>query len=328
MIIKSFEIKKKKLDNYKYFLFYGENEGYKEESLISITKNKKNISQYLENEILNNEEIFLESLISKSFFDNEKVVIVKKASEKIFKIIEEIIKRKIEDISIIILAGELTKKSKLRSLFEKKNSLICSAFYNDNYQSLNFIINEFLKDKKITLSREIINLLIERCNGSRLHLKNELTKIESFAFNDKKITYEDILKLTNLSDNYHISELVDNCLAKNKNKLTNIINENNFSNEEVISILRMFLYKSKRLYDLKKQCNDKNIESVISNFKPPIFWKDKEIIKQQLNNWTLEKIKFLLIEINKIEVLIKRNFALSLKILLDFIYEQTYSINN
>ena len=87
MIIKSFELNKKKLDNYKYFLFYGENEGYKEESLVSITRNKKNINHYLENEVLNNEENFLESLLSKSFFDNEKVIIIKKASEKIFKII-------------------------------------------------------------------------------------------------------------------------------------------------------------------------------------------------------------------------------------------------
>ena len=120
MIIKSFELNKKKLDNYKYFLFYGENEGYKEESLISITKNKKNINHYLENEILDNEDKFLESLISRSFFDNEKIIVIKKASEKIFKIIEEIIKRKIEDISIVILAGELTKKSKLRKTFLKK----------------------------------------------------------------------------------------------------------------------------------------------------------------------------------------------------------------
>ena len=328
MIVKSFEINKKKLDNYKYFLFYGENEGFKEESLISITENKKNINHYLENEILNNEENFLETLISKSFFDNEKIIVIKKASERIFKIIEEIINKELEDISIIILAGELTKKSKLRNLFEKRNSLVCSAFYSDNYQSLNFIVNDFLKDKKIPFSREMINLLIERCNGSRLHLKNELTKIENFAFNNKKVTYEDIHKLTNLSDNYHISELIDNCLAKNKNKLTKIINENNFSNEEAISILRIFLYKSKRLYDLKKQCKDENIENVISSFKPPIFWKDKEIVKQQLNNWTLEKIKFLLIEINKTEVLIKKNFALSLKILLDFIFSQTNSINN
>ena len=328
MIIKSFELNKKKLDNYKYFLFYGENEGYKEESLLSITRNKKNISNYLENEVLNNEVNFLESLMSKSFFDNEKVIVIKKASEKIFKVIEEIIKKELEDISIIILAGELTKKSKLRNLFEKNSYLICSAFYNDNYQSLSFIVNDFLKDKKITLSREMINLLIERCNGSRLHLKNELTKIENFAFNNKKVTYEDIHKLTNLSDNYHMSELVDNCLAKNRGKLMKIINENNFSNEEVVSILRIFLYKSKRLYALKKQCDDKNIESVISGFKPPIFWKDKEIIKKQLNRWTLKKIRFLLIEVNKTEVLIKKNFALSLKILFDFIFTQTNTINN
>jgi DNA polymerase-3 subunit delta len=328
MIIKSYELNKKNLSGHNFYLFYGENEGHKEEAINAIIKNRENINFYFESEILNDIQSFFESLITKSFFDNGKTIVIKKVSDKIKELINDIIEKKLNDIKIILIAGELTKKSKIRNLFEKDKELVCAAFYPDNYQSLNYIVNNFFKEKQIPISREIINLLIERSNGSRLHLKNELLKIENYTASKKKVSFEDIQKLTNLSDNYHMSELVDNCLAKNKNKLKKIINENNFSNEEVISILRIFLYKTKRLYDLKKISYNKNLENVVSNFKPPIFWKDKEIVKQQLSNWKLDKIKSLLIEIQKTEFLVKKNFNNSIEIVLDFIYSKTDSISN
>ena len=328
MIIKSYEINKKKIDNFKFFLFYGENQGYKEESIKLIVKKDEVVSYYYENEIFNNLDQFTETLITKSFFENKKLIVVKKATDKILTLIEILFKKELEDVKIILVADELTKKSKLRNYFEKDKNLLCSAFYADNYQSLIFIVNDFLRNNQIEISREIINLIIERCQGSRLHLKNELEKIRNYSLNKKTINLNDVKTLTNLNDNYQVSELVDNCLAKNKIKLTKILNENNLSNDEVIKIIRVFLSKAKRLYQIKKNTNDVNIDSAINNFKPPIFWKDKDLVKKQINNWTLKSIKLLLIETNKTEYLIKKNFSNSLKILLDFIYKQTNSISN
>ena len=328
MIIKSYEINKKKIDNFKFFLFYGENQGYKEESIKLIVKKDEVVSYYYENEIFNNLDQFTETLITKSFFENKKLIVVKKATDKILTLIETLFKKELEDVKIILVADELTKKSKLRNYFEKDKNLLCSAFYADNYQSLIFIVNDFLRNNKIEISREIINLIIERSQGSRLHLKNELEKIRNYSLNKKTINLNDVKTLSNLNDNYQVSELVDNCLAKNKIKLTKILNENNLSNDEVIKIIRVFLSKAKRLYEIKKNTNNLNIDSAINNFKPPIFWKDKDLVKKQINNWTLKSIKLLLIETNKTEYLIKKNFSNSLKILLDFIYKQTNSISN
>ena len=328
MIIKSYEISKKKIDNFKFFLFYGENQGYKEESIKLIVKKDEVISYYYENEIFNNLDQFTETLITKSFFENKKLIVVKKATDKILTLIETLFKKELEDVKIILIADELTKKSKLRNYFEKDKNLLCSAFYADNYQSLIFIVNDFLRNNKIEISREIINLIIERSQGSRLHLKNELEKIRNYSLNKKTINLNDVKTLSNLNDNYQVSELVDNCLAKNKIKLTKILNENNLSNDEVIKIIRVFLSKAKRLYEIKKNTNDVNIDSAINSFKPPIFWKDKDLVKKQINNWTLKSIKLLLIETNRTEYLIKKNFSNSLKILLDFIYKQTNSISN
>lgn len=162
-----------------------------------------------------------------------------------------------------------------------------------------------------------------------MHLNYELNKIENFALNEKKIDYSDIQKLTNLGSNYNISELVDQCLAKNKSKLIKIINENNFSNDETIIIIRTFLIKTKRLYLIRKAIDKKNdVEKVISDFKPPIFWKDKNLVKTQIKLWSKENIQNLLVEITDTELLIKKNIDNSINILLNFIYSQSSSVSN
>ena len=314
----------------KFFLFYGENQGLKEECIEKIFIKKKIAkTTYYERDILDNINLFYESIITKSFFEKEKIIIIKKATDKIKPIIDELIEKKIEDIIIIFDSDELTKKSKLRTFFEKNKNLVCIPFYADNYQSLSFIVQEFFKKQKISISREIINLIIERATGNRKHLKIELEKIKNYSINKKEIDYTAIQKLTNLGNDYNISELVDNCLAKNRIKLIKIMNENNFSNDETIIIMRTFLAKAKRLYTLRIEIDkNQNIEGTLSNYKPPIFWKDKDLVKQQIKLWSKKNIQNLLIEINKTELLIKKNFNTSLNILLDFIHTQSKIFNN
>ncbi len=331
MIQKAFEINKINLNKYNFYLFYGENEGYKNE----IIKNKfeklysNKVCKYDEKEILEKKGEFFNSILTKSFFENDKLIIISRATDKIKDIIEEIFLKKIDDIKIIVSASILEKKSKLRNYFEKNKDTICIAFYADTNQTLSSIAINFLRENKISLSQETINLIIERCKGDRENLNNELKKIENYAKSERRISVEDILKLSNLAENYNASELTDNCLAKNIKKTANILNENNYSNEDCILIVRTLLTKAKRLLKLQEEVKkNKNIEQVITNFKPPIFWKDKEIVKQQINHWPLEKINNMIENINEIELLIKKNSTNSLNILSNFIISQSTTSNN
>ena len=331
MIIKSFELDKINVKNSNFYLFYGENEGYKNEAIENIFKINisKSIYRYEEKEILDNFESFFESIQSKSFFEKEKLILISRVTDKIKNIIEEIIEKNIEDIKIILNAGILEKKSKLRSLFEKNKNTICVPFYADSNQTLSKIINNFFREKKITVSQEKINLLIDRCRGNRQNLKNELDKIDSFVNNKKNINIDQIMKLTNLAENYNVSELIDSYLTSNFKKTINILNENNFSIEDCMLITRTLLLKSKRLYKLLLEINNnKTIEEAISSFKPPIFWKDKEIVKQQIKNWTLNRTENLIYKTNELELLIKKNSYNSINILSDFIINQQNRINN
>ena len=331
MIIKAFELEKKNLLNRKFFLFYGSNKGLIDETLNKTIKPlvPSNIFRYDENDIIRNAEAFEENLSNKSFFEDKKLIIISRVTDKLYKLLINIVERNYEGIIIVLIAGVLEKKSKIRNLFEKDKGLFCVPFYEDNYQSLNFVAQKFLKEKKISVSQENINLIIERSANDRINLYNELSKIELFSKNKKIIDQKSILELTNLSENFSISELLDNTLIKNKKKVFNILNENIFVNEDNILILRTFSNKLKRLLKIKYQSkNEINLDKIINSYKPPIFWKEKDIVKKQLGIWNLNKIKNLIVEINDIELLVKKYPNSSTNILINFLLEQTAETNN
>jgi len=329
MIFKSYQISQINREIHNLLLFYGKNEGLKNQVIKNIIKDKKNISNYDEKEVLDNEYNFIENLLTKSLFDDEKIIIIKRSTDKILKVIESLNSEKLKDITIIINADNLEKKSKLRSFFEKNKETICIPFYPDNDQTLSKLAYDFLKNKKVSISQSNINLIVNKCNGDREALYNELNKIDFYSKNGKKITTEDIMKITNLIENHSVSELVDNCLAKNNRKIINLLNENNFNNEDCILITRSLLNKSKRVLQLVKEFeNNKNIELTISSAKPPIFWKDKEITKQQIKHWKTENIKDLIYKLVDIELLIKNNLNNSLNLITNFILEQSSSKSN
>ncbi|MBD1149233.1 DNA polymerase III subunit delta [Pelagibacterales bacterium SAG-MED27] len=324
MILKSFEIKKIDQNINHFILFYGKNEGLKNESLDILIKDKDKISNYEEKEILDSENNFIENILSKSLFDQEKIVIIKRATDKILKVIETLHLKKLEDTTIIIISDNLEKKSKLRSFFEKDKKLVCVPFYPDNNQTLSKLAYNFLNDKKISISPSNINLIVNKCSGDRETLINELQKIEYFSKNGKKINSENISKLINLSENHSIYELIDNCLAQNKKKIISILNENNFSNEDCIMITRTFIIKAKKLLALSKTFEtNNNIDLTISSAKPPIFWKEKEITKQQIQKWKPKNIKNLIYALSEIELQIKKNINSSINLITDFILLQS-----
>ncbi len=329
MILKNYELNKINFKKNKIILFYGENEGFKNETIISLFSKNNEISTYDEKEILDNSQIFLENIQSKSLFETEKKIIIKRASNKILNIINEIDRRKLEDTIIIINAGVLEKKSKLRTVFEKDKEYICVAFYPDNDQTLSRLALNFFKEKKISISYEHISFIVNKCKGEREMLLNELNKIEFFLKKGKKLNNGNLAKLINLAEDHSISELVDNCLAKNQKRTVGILNENNLSNEDCVMITRIFLNKSKKIHDL---CcifkNNKDIDLTISSAKPPIFWKDKDIVKKQIKQWTPKNIKKLIYKINEIEHLIKKNVNNSVNIITDFIIEHSSSKTN
>lgn len=325
MIIKYFDLKKNLDKKINFYLLYGSNIGLIEEVIDNTIKPNysKNIYTFDEKEVINNLDQFKESVYNKSFFEKEKLIIINRATDKIFNILKDLVENEINDLKLIIKSGILEKKSKLRNFFEKNEKTLIIPFYEDNYQSLISFAQNYFKENKITMSTQYINIIIERSKGNRISLKNELEKIKQYSNGKSSIKLDEILKLTNTFENYNSSELTDNYLAKNEKKTLMIINENNLSVEDNIQIVRTFLAKLKRLKKIKKDAEKtKNYDTAILNYKPPIFWKDKEIVKKQLKSWSLSQINLLIKHINNLELLIKKNSNISNQILCDFILQK------
>ncbi len=322
MIIKYFDLKKINLNNYNYYLFYGNNDGLQNEVINdNFTNNfKGSVNKYDENEFINNYNVVSSELLTSSLFEKEKIIIISRTSDKVLKLVEEILDKGIKDIKIILKSSVLEKRSKIRNFFEKRKDLIIVPFYEDNLNSLSTIVIKFLNQNNINMSRESINLLANRANGSRKILKIELDKILNYSFTNKKIDLNIVKKLTNLNENYGVNELADNYLEKNKKNIAKILNENNYSDEDCILILRTVLSKSKRLISIIEKYNEtRNLDDAISNTKPPIFWKDKESVKKQVNSWKINDLKEKIYQLNEVETLVKKNSKNSLNLISDFI---------
>jgi len=335
MLIKSYEISKKNLNSLNFFLIYGENIGLKQDIAKSVLelKEKKNGKykqlEFEEEEIIKNQNNFFNLIFSGSLFDEKKVIFINRTTDKLFNLISEISKKDVEDILIFFKADLLEKKSKIRKLFEKDKNLVCVACYQDSNFDLIKIINDEIKQTKIKLSTESINLLIERASGDRNNLKNEINKLKSFALNKQVISYDQVKELTNMARNYQNDYIVNICLNGDKKRLNKTLGENNFLLDNFFILLKIFSKKIHRLLKIKiLNRSENNIDQIFNQIRPPIFWKEKEDVKKQVKLWNEKKIDLVIKKINEIELNCKKNHELATNITLDFLSTVCDEANN
>ncbi|MBA1338682.1 MAG: DNA polymerase-3 subunit delta [Pelagibacterales bacterium] len=337
MIIKSYEIKKNKskLKNNKFFLLYGENFGLKKDIkdfIISEIREKDEhvgIYSFYESDIFSNEESFYDSVYSGSLFSNKKIIIINNTTDKIIEKIDEIFNRPPENVFFIIFSNILEKKSKIRNFFEKEKKATCIACYLDNEKDLEIIAQSELKKNNIVLSREILNILIEKSNFDRSNLRNEIEKIKAYSFNKKKIGLDEIKSLVNLSGDYKSDVMVNECLSGNILQYKKIVSELYASAVNQILLLRILSNKIQRLLKMKEGNNKvMDLDAIINNSKPPIFWKDKAIVKKQLSIWSVEDLYNLITEVNNTELLCKKNYQISNSIFFNLFSKICNKANN
>ena len=330
MITKSYEVKKNKsaLLKNNLFLLYGENVGLKKDIKKLISNEIKNINKNVEifslyeSEIVNDEDIFFNSIYSGSLFSEKKIIIIHECTDKVFNKIKDTYQNFSQDIYLIFFSNVLDKKSKLRIFFEKEKELVCIPCYLDNERDLASIAQLELKNKNITLSRETINLLIDKSNSDRNNLRNEIEKIAAYAHGKDKIEIEEIKSLINFSGEHKSDILVNECLSGNISQYKKIMSEIYFTAINQILLLRILSNKIHRLLSIKEQSNElENVDSLLNSCRPPIFWKEKPTVKKQLLIWKLNDLKRILYDINNTELLCKKNPHISNSIFFKFFLE-------
>ena len=335
MIIKSYELSNKiaRLEKHVY-LFYGENKGLKDDlknyTINFIKKNKEvEIINFNEDQLLKLNDSYYNAIQTGSLFSKTKIIIINFATNKSFDFLNFLLEKNINDVNLILISNILEKKSKLRQLGEKNTDIICVPCYYDTQKSLSIIMNNALRENKINISSESVNLLIENSGGDRHNLKNELGKIVAYAKNKKTVSFEEVKRLVNSQENLEIDEITTNCLCGNLTKFKRSLNFISFGNINHILLIKILSRKIEKLIQYQAARRDyPNIDSLINNIKPPIFWKEKPNVKKQLEVWKDKNLNELIAEINIIEEKYKQHYDVSKIILNDFIVKLCKRANN
>ena len=318
MIFKSYIIEKnlEATNNCKVFLFYGENQGLKNEFKKKILINNKNneVLNFLMDEVVKNEKLLIDEILNKSLFNGKKIIFIDQGSDKVLNTLEKIIEN-VSDERIIIFASNLDKKSKLRNYFEKSKLCGSVACYQDNEITIKKVILDKLNDYQ-GLTTQVVNFIIQNTGLNRSKINNEIEKIKS-CFLDKKIDLEKIDLLLNIKTNDDFNELKDEALKGNKNKTNRLLADTVFESESNIYYLNSINQRINKLQEIEKMKRENsNTEIIVSNLKPPIFWKDKPILIEQSNKWNKSKINTALKKTYEVELQIKTNSSIRSNLLI------------
>ena len=316
MIYKSYLIEQSNvvLDK-KFFLFFGENLGLKNDlkNKIKLSNKEAEMLHFNQDEIIKNDNIIFNEINNISLFEKEKIIFIEQVDDKILEIIKEICE-KFNDQKIYLFSNILEKKSKIRSYFEKSDKCGTVACYTDNEIGIRKIILNKLKGYS-GLSPQTINLIIENSNLDRIKLNNELEKIVTY-FQNKKIEYEKLEILLDIKINDNFNNLKDEALIGNKLRTNKLLSDTIIDSEKSIFYLTLINQRLNKLKDAINFSKETNLEDAISKIKPPVFWKDKPNFMLQTKKWNTKKIKKILNKTYYLEIEIKSNSTINKNILI------------
>jgi DNA polymerase-3 subunit delta len=312
MLLKSQELNLKKKDFFKgkIILLYGENQDLikdlNEQIIIKFNSEEKFQKNIFEEDVIKNPENIINYYLNGSLFDeNKNILIIKNCSDKIIETLNKI-KNNLADNTIIINSEILLRNSKLKQFGEYDKLAICVPCYQENIFDIKKFLTQQLQINEIQLAERQIEIIINSSSLKRSKIKEVIEKINLYK-KSEKITDRAIDEICTDMDLKKNDEIIDILLSKNQKNINQFIsNMSNYEKNfiEIIIILRLFIIK---ILDIQKNNKNLSIDERIEKHKPPIFWKDKDRIKNILKIWNTTNLEKFLSNLNIIETEFKRN---------------------
>ena len=308
-------------------LFHGENLGLKNDfkKLIKDKNKKSELIRLNQDEIVKNKDLIFDKLSNLSLFNDEKIYLIELTNDKILEVFQEIIER-FGDQRIYLFSKALDKKSKLRNFFEKSNECGIVACYQDNEINIKNIILRELKDYKEVKPADV-SLIIDNCGLDRVKLYNELDKIKIY-FQDKKVNRDELEILLNLKIFEDFNNLRDEALKGDKFKTNKLLNETDIEPDKFNFYLNSINQRLIKIYKVKNAMKSRNLDEIIENIKPPIFWKDKPIFIAQARKWDMNRLKKLIHKSHNIELNLKSGSSANKTVLIKNLLVEICSLAN
>jgi len=301
MQIKPLDLERFDLEKERFFLIYGENQDLINELNGVLIKKfgEKKFKNFYQQDLVDNIEILMNYINTENLFEETNLILIKQCSDQIVRIIENIkninLKKK-----IILNAGVLFKNSKLIKYFNEKNHIMI-ACYEDNKIDLRKYLENKLKEKKIKLQNNQIESIIFFSNNNRSKITDIIEKLEVLQLTNKPVNNEIIENLIEKKLDFKLVDIMQRTTF-DVNALEILSSKDSNPVETVIN-LKNFLLKILKILEQNK---DQNVDYAVDNYKPAIFWKDKDKIKKTLKYWKIADLNKLLIKLNNLETSYKK----------------------
>ena len=312
MLLKSQELNLKKKDFFKgkIILLYGENQDLirdlNEQIIIKFNDEQKIQKNIFEEDVIKNPENTINYYLNGFLFDeNKNILVIKNCSDKIIDTLNKI-KNNIDENTIIINSEILLKNSKLRQFGEYDKLAVCIPCYQETKLDIKKFLTLQLQINKIQLPEKQIEIIINSSSLKRSKIKETIEKLNLYK-NSEKISDQVIDEICTDADLKKNDEIIDILLSKNEKNINEFIsNMSNYEKNfiEIIIILRSFIIK---ILDIQRNNKNLSIDERIERYKPAIFWKDKDRIKNILKIWNTNNLEKFLSNLNIIETQFKRN---------------------
>jgi DNA polymerase-3 subunit delta len=316
MIIKPHQSKPlfDKPDAYRAVLFYGPDGGLVREQskkiLSTLVKDDSDpfaITQLDADQIKEDPSRLFEALSAMSLMGEAPTVVVRDASDKLTTTVKEALEMTECQNYLILLGGDLQKKSTLRSLAEKHKQTACLACYREEGANLANTVRQRLEKEGIHYQRDTFIYLTSILGNDRGVTESELDKLILYLGDDKELTMEIVEALTNENDEKGLDDL---CLAIAEGQVAKVnqLCESLFleGNHPVMMVRAFSRYLQRihtaRGYVAKGETPDK----AMLYLRPPVFFKQKDMFRRHMQSFTDAKLISLLAAMNKTELEVKR----------------------
>ena len=266
-------------------------------------QNSLNIIDISNSNLLQNPESLEMEVSSISLLSRKKIVRIKDASDALMKIIDDYFVYSHPDCLIILLSDSLSPRSKIRKFFEVHNDAVILPCYSDDKKSIISLISRALKKEDIIIDEKDIELFANYLGIDRLITKAEIEKAILYAGKEKKLNANDITSFISDQASLGIDELYDYSLNGDLEGAYRVLNRIQKEGVPAIQIIRSFIRQMQSLYRIiHALAISSNINSILDNFKPPIYFKRKDNVRAHTQKWSFDKLNKALLLLESAEV--------------------------
>lgn len=246
-----------------------------------------------------------------SMMGGARLIRIESASDKLTPLIKEYLQDPNDTALIILEAAELGPRSSLRKACEAAKNAAAVPCYVEDERDLGRLIRETLQAESLNIEHDAIAFLAANISGNRGKVRSELEKLITYKGTDKSpVTLDDASQACGESGATALDDLVYATAGHNPDKALRTFAKLTEEGVVFIVILRTLQGHFRKLHLTKSRIEQgANTESAIKSLQPPIFFKQQNVFKAQINNWSLHSLGNVLNKLNDLEAECKKTGA-------------------